>query len=327
MTFDQCGGDSLAAMSYAAHLEKAFGTRIGVSTILGCPCVADMAKYLESANNASPTSATTPLISLIGRPPGEATTAIVFFHPAGGGGYLYDHFVDDRMLKEHTIAIVDSPFLTGEIPGDGHQLDVQTIARQYLHALTDVLRPDMNLVLAGYSFGAFLAWESGIALQQAGHEITSVLNIDQPVISAMRRANLLKRIGNWGHRFKTPLQTWEDMKNLRQQNQIRQQSNDGELDESPLHQSKSLRLEDFYVQIENAYAPQPAQLPLHVIRGDIFEAKYSLPRDYGWGTVTSDVKVSRIAGTHSTLFNGPQLEALTRAVRQAIDSEESHVQG
>jgi aspartate racemase len=329
VTFTQSGGDSLAALSYAAELEKNFfGKRIGISTILACPTVAGMAAYLESQQQPGTQQAASiggALISMLGRPQNETDSTIVFFHPAGGGGFLYRDLISDSVADKFSIAIVDSPLLTGEIPGEGHGLTVETIARQYSKELARCLDRGQRLILAGYSFGGSLAWESGLALREAGFEVDRVINIDQPVPAAIGRSSLPRRVGNWIYRLKSPWLMWQDVRRLRQQNQLRELRDTSGLDSADKGLLKSLQLEDFYVGIEDAYQPPATNLPLHLIHGDIFEAKYSLPDGYGWKSLASELEISRITGTHSTILLGENLKKLAGAFEQAVSFEPSNV--
>ena len=60
---------------------------------------------------------------------------------------------------------------------------------------------------------------------------------------------------------------------------------------------------DFYMTIEDDYVPEPADLEMVLIRGELFRAKFDFPEGYGWSGFAKSVRTINIPGFHAVLFN------------------------
>ena len=319
-TFEQSGGDSLAGMAMAIGLGKSFpGKSFGVATLVSYSTVNQLAQYIRQAPDritAKESGDLYPIISSLGQPLESGSPVLIFLHPGGGSGYLYNDLLNDTVKSNYSILILDSPWLTGELPTGEPEHSAVSIANVYADALAKRIPPSSQIVTAGYSFGGILAFETGRFLSEHGFEVTRVINIDQPVPAAIENADLVTRLVNWAHRLKAPKLAWEALSYAKE----RERTRAGEQTRFSDNQDvlRSLALEDMHGKIEDAYRPESCDLELHLIRGDIMEAKYRVQSDYGWTPYSHALSVHRISGTHLTIFAGRNLQKLSAKFQQLV---------
>lgn len=320
-TFEDCGGDSFAAMSLAIELEKQFApVRFGVSTLLQCPTVRDLARHIESGDQATEADENAPVITSVGREAGggqaKVEKVLILFHPGGGSGYLYSSLLNDEIQDKYSVLLVDSPLIhCAEIPDQDQ--DVVSIIQNYLKHLIPRLDKRSTITTGGFSFGANLALEAARSLAGQGFTIDKVINIDQPVATALENCSLGKRLLNWGYRLQNPKLNKLEMANAKSKDKVRRAIHQGRKVKSN-ELLRSVMIEDFYARIEDEYVPEPCSVELCLIRGEIFQAKFRLPDDYGWGAFAEKVTVRRISGTHGTLFMGSHLTRLASEFQAAV---------
>ena len=316
-TFEGSGGDSLSAMSFVLRLEKKFDLkRIGLTTLAIHNTVETLAAHVDDFFTAKQLDSCQPLVTHLPSTDNEGKKpCLILFHPGGGSGYLYHDLIDEPLLKNFSVVIVESPFLTGELPAT--KLTVSQIAQKYFLAVAQHLVPGQEVVTAGYSFGGLLAWEIGLMLRQKDFLVRKVINIDQPLPVDIRKCGIVKRLSNWMVRFKYPRATLQDMRRAKKLHDVRKASKRNAI--NPSHELVHLtKVEDFHQATELNYAPPVSDLKMVLIRGEIFLAKFGLPQDYGWSKVATSLNTVCIPGSHSTLFHGRFIGALRRAFYQAI---------
>ena len=319
-TFEQSGGDSLAGMALVIGLTKSFPHKsFGVATLISYPTVNQLAQYIRQTVNGiknEDRKDRDPIICELGQPLESQSPVLIFFHPGGGSGYLYNDLINDTVKRNYSILILDSPWLTGNLPGEEFEHSAVSIADVYADAVAKRIPPSSRIVTAGYSFGGILAFETGRILSERGFEVTKVINIDQPVPTAVAKANTIIRIANWAHFLKAPKMAWDainygkDRARTRAGEQTRFSDNQEVL--------RSLDLEAIHGKIEDAYIPEPSDLELHLIRGDLVEAKYQVQSDYGWAPYSDALSIHRVSGTHLTIFLGPNLRELSAKFQQLV---------
>ena len=305
-TFVQSGGDSFAAMALAVGLETEFpGNRFGVSTFLSFPTVRSLARYISTAqfDTDEQRDAALPIITSIGKPVRSCDQCLIFFHPGGGSGYLYDSLVSETIKANYSVLIVESPLLTGEVPATISDT-VLSIAQKYAQALLEVLGEGKELVSAGYSFGGLLAIEVARLLDSKGCHINRIVNLDQPPSLVGQESKFLGRVSNWMKRLRYPYLTFQDFRLAHYQRGLKKDVSEGRNDGTS-EEARSEVLKDYYAEIEDRYLPEKFPFELCLVRGDVYEAKYDLPEDYGWDRYTNQLSVHHVTGTHSTLFVGP----------------------
>lgn len=321
-TFEQSGGDSLSAMAMALGLEKAFpGKTFGVATLLAYPTVSQLAGYVSLDDFAVENNPLMPIVNSLGQPLDSKTPCLIFLHPGGGSGYLYNQLLDDSIKQTYSILILDSPWLTGKLPDLGHGETTLTIAERCADVLADRLPAGVQIVTAGYSFGGILAFETARYMEKRGFEINYVINIDQPIPEAIHAAGLPNRLLNWLRRLKNPKLTWRELAYCKEKDTLQA---GGETNFSnPKEMMRSFDLEDLHASIEDSYKPQHVELKMHLIRGEVVEAKYVVDSDYGWEKYSRQLFIHRVTGTHSTIFMGRNLKRLRKMFQQLLNSSPS----
>ena len=201
-TFESSGGDSLSAMSFVLRLEQRFDLKgIGLTTLAIHNTVETLAAHIDDFSSANQSDSCQPLVTYLqSTSDKEEQQCVIIFHPAGASGYLYHDLIDEVLLEKFSVVIVESPFLTGELPTTN--LTVRQIAQQYFPAVAQYLAAGQTVATAGYSFGGLLAWEFGLLLRQKDFLVRKVVNIDQPVPADMRKCGFVKRLSNWMVRLK-----------------------------------------------------------------------------------------------------------------------------
>jgi len=242
---------------------------------------------------------------------------LILFHPASGGGYQYKDLIDREIRENYSVLIVESPFLTTDLP-TGDKPTVTQIASQYLPAVTRHLPDGQRVIAAGFSFGGLLAWEFAKLLRQHGCEVRHVINIDQPVPSEIQRCSIGRRVANWMVQLKHPRTMMQEFVRIRKLNKFRDevQKNKARPDSGLSH---LIHLEDFYLAIELGYVPEADGLQMTLIRGEVFMAKFGLPEQYGWPGIAGSLRTVCIPGSHSTLFHKRFIAGLREAFVEALE--------
>ena len=316
-TFEASGGDSLRAMSVVLQLERQFElSGIGLATLAVHNSARTLAAHVDELSSANKSSSR-PLVTFMPSPGAEKNRpCLILFHPAGGSGYFYHDLVDEDLLRDFSVVIVESPFLTGEVPTE--KQTVAQIARQYFQEVDQHLNAGQQVIAAGYSFGGLLAWEFGKLLEQKNYQIGQVINIDQPVPSEIRSSSIARRLSNWLVRLKYPRDTCEDLRRAKGMDRVRTANRKNKNNQSSelVHLTK---VEDFYRAVEEDYTPSANGLDMTLIRGEIFLAKFHLPGDYGWSKITK-IRTVCVPGSHSTLFNKRFIGGLRKALFECLNS-------
>ena len=319
VTFDESGGDSLTAVSFVLKLQQEFDlTGVGVASLTVQNTVQRIAAYVDELAGKKTTGLHAPSVTHLPQTGDlKSRPCLILFHPVCGSGYFYNELVDQQLRENFSILIVESPFLTSEVP-TGPAPSVAEIAQQYFPEVVQHLVDGQQVITAGFSFGALIAWEFAKLLERENFQVARVINIDQPVPSEIRRCSFRKRLYNWLlFRLKFPIVVLHDIEQLRKMNAVRLFGQKDKTDEVS-RQRHLANLEDFYFTVERGYVPKNNGLELTLIRGDIFIAKLDLPERYGWSEVTDGLRVVHVSGSHSTLFHKCFIDQLRSAFVDAL---------
>ena len=78
------------------------------------------------------------------------------------------------------------------------------------------------------------------------------------------------------------------------------------------------RLEELYFAVEKEYVPQPNNVDLTLIHAEYFFAKFELPEGYGWAKLTDSLRVVKVSGSHSTMFDKRFIDEVRSAFLAAL---------
>jgi len=292
-------------MSFVLRLEQAFDLKgMGLASFVVHDTVETLAAHVDKLSAGKDFDSIEPSVTYLQSTGSqENPTCLILFHPAGGSGYFYHDLFDEELLQTYSILIVESPFLTGELPEETPT--IHEIADQYFPAVVQHIDAGQSVIAAGYSFGGLLAWEFSQLLKRENYKVQQVVNIDQPVPAEIRSCGLGKRLSNWLVRLKYPRETLQDLIRIQK---IR---------------THSMLLEDFYRAVEEHYTPSANGLEMTLIRGEIFMAKFELPKSYGWSKISKTLNTVIVSGSHSTLFHERFIGGLRNAFLKSLKPQRS----
>jgi amino acid adenylation domain-containing protein len=313
--FFELGGDSLLAMRLVLSLESEFpGPHITVASLIPNPTIAAMSAYLDRRHEepAIQTENYRPLLTRLNDTDG--LIRVVYLHAAGGGGMFYHEFLDKEDASV-PMGVLESSLLYGDGDIDCSELSIKDLAESYVDCIVAAgCEPVVTLV--GYSFGGLLAFEMTPILKSRGFEVDRIINIDAPNPLAMRRRGLLARLwrrisvpGTLSQRFAQDKDTL--LRKLRVRRLQQRRDSNQPLD----RELRLLALEVEFIEMANRYEPNPCDVAMDLIYGEQSEPNYSVAEDYGWREYVSSLTLTKIPGSHATIFSQPYLEEFKKAFR------------
>jgi amino acid adenylation domain-containing protein len=165
--FFDLGGHSLLAVRLIAQIEKHFGQKLPLSTLLQQPTIERLAAMLRSSPQSLSRS---PLVKI--QPKG---TKKPFFcvHPIGGNVICY-YDLANHLGTERPFYGLEAPGLYGECqPCDR----IEDLAREYIKAIR-LVQSEGSYLLGGWSMGGVIAFEMAIQLQQQGQKVDRLVLLD-----------------------------------------------------------------------------------------------------------------------------------------------------
>jgi amino acid adenylation domain-containing protein len=167
-SFFDIGGQSLLAVSLFAKIERAFGRRLPLATLLRAPTIEQLAMALKSKAEASER-----WTSLVPIQPKGSKPPLFLIHGAGGNVLLY------RWLAEHLAP--DYPVYGLQSRGlDGKSEPLHTIeemAVEYLREMR-VVQPKGPYHIGGYCLGGTVAYEIAQILHREGETVPLIAMLD-----------------------------------------------------------------------------------------------------------------------------------------------------
>lgn len=165
--FFELGGQSLTAVSLFAKIEKEFGKKLPLATLLTSPTVEALARALQGEKTKTSWSSLVPISPKGSKPP------LFLVHGAGGNVLLY------RSLGDHLAP--DFPLYGLQSKGlDGESQPLRTIEEMAACYLSEVrkVQPKGPYYLGGYCLGGTVAYEMAQILRREGEEVPLVAMLD-----------------------------------------------------------------------------------------------------------------------------------------------------
>lgn len=248
----------------------------------------------------------------------------------GGAGLLAFRRLSERLPGRAVYALRLHP-----IPQESETFQsIQEIAACFMQVIQGQLAGS-SLVVCGHSLGGTLAYELAQQWMRAGETVASVVIIDQPGpdvkiswvdwwywqwaaiahLSWRTRWNYL--VESLGYRLRTNRWMPSVVREIFFSRRWRHPSSE----RSPRMAANVYRrkLTDSRIAALRAYQPEPLDCPCVLIR-----AKSGAPRMHadpygGWGRLTGQrIHVHEVVGTHMTMFEGEQLEAVAAVLELAL---------
>jgi thioesterase domain-containing protein/acyl carrier protein len=165
--FFDLGGHSLHAVRVMAQVHKQLGQRLPLAVLLE---VATIEKLAVALRQQAGTSNTSPLVAI---QPEGSKPPLFCVHPVGGQVMVYQPLA--RSLgKTQPFYALQAPDFT-EIGAD--YISIEEMAEQYIKAIREI-KPEGPYLLAGYSFGGYVAFEMAQQLTSRGEQVSLLAILD-----------------------------------------------------------------------------------------------------------------------------------------------------
>ena len=178
--FFDLGGHSLLALRLTSRIEREFGRKLTLTSLIEAPTVEQMALLVQQEE-----AAWSPLVALRS----EGAEPPFFFVHGLGGTVMRFHDLARHMGDDRPFLCFQAQGIDGKLP----VLDrVDPMAELYCEHLRKV-QPDGPYYLGGYSFGGLVALEMARRLADAGQEIALLALVDTYFVGQQAGSSLLNR--------------------------------------------------------------------------------------------------------------------------------------
>ncbi|MEJ2406195.1 MAG: amino acid adenylation domain-containing protein [Candidatus Thiodiazotropha sp.] len=167
--FFELGGHSLLAVRLMAEIKSQFNRELPLALLFQKPTIRELANSLRSTKGALPWSTLVPI-----QPDGAATP--LFCVPGNGGNVLYFNDLGKNLGADQPFYGLQAVGLDGET--EPHTR-VEEMASHYIKEL-QTIQPKGPYLLAGHSFGSWVAFEMTQQLQMQGHKVAHLYVMDTP---------------------------------------------------------------------------------------------------------------------------------------------------
>ena len=167
-SFFAVGGHSLLALRLVAAVEREFGVRLTLASVLKTPTIREMARLLRDETQGG--SPWTSLVSL--QPSGSLRP--LFCAPPGGGSVFYYRYLSLHIGERQPLYTFEPRGMSGSLPP--HET-IEETAAYYIQEMRTVQRHGPYL-LCGLSFGGIVAYEIARQLEVAGEQIALLVLFD-----------------------------------------------------------------------------------------------------------------------------------------------------
>lgn len=184
-SFFHLGGHSLAAVGLLARIERVYGVRLPMSTLLAKAATpARMAALLASEAEHQQTH-----LVAIRLPEHDTKRPPIFWLPGGGGlSVLAFREVSMRLGEDQPVYGFEAKLTLENAPRS-----IAEIAKRYVDDLLSAF-PNGPYLLFGFSFGSWVAFEMGVELRARGKDVPLLCVFDSPIPvnrSAAERSKIL----------------------------------------------------------------------------------------------------------------------------------------
>ncbi|MDX3452772.1 type I polyketide synthase [Streptomyces sp. ME02-8801-2C] len=324
-TLTGLGLDSLMAVRIRTALEGEFGIELPLRELLGgdSTTVSSVAEHIEQALAQRELPAPHRILRATG-----SLAPLFLLHAAGGTTDVY------RALVQR---------LGGERPVYGLERlpDARTVAekaRRYAEVMT-AAQPNGPLLLAGWSFGGFVAQETARQLTAAGRDVGLVALLDsvrplpRPGDTPADRirahfTGFARHVADtYGVRLRLPYAELSAMDDdgERIDTVLRALREAADVPPAVLEHQRSSYLD---LRIGEAHCPKPYDGPVvlyratepapHTVRDPAYERD---DEALGWDEVCPRLTVVRVAGHHLSLLDPPYVDEIAAHLRRALDEQ------
>jgi AMP-binding enzyme/thioesterase superfamily protein/phosphopantetheine binding protein len=167
--FFELGGNSLSAARMAIQVEKFLGKRMSPARLIEAPTIEQLARILDE--DEKPTR----LTSLVPMETGGNLPPLFCMH-AGAGTILFYQELARELGPDQPVYALQAQGLYGSVPPHS---TVEEMAEHYIREIRTV-QPKGPYSLAGFCFGAILAFEMAQQLRAQGQQVSLLASFDGP---------------------------------------------------------------------------------------------------------------------------------------------------
>ncbi|MBI3871124.1 MAG: aminotransferase class III-fold pyridoxal phosphate-dependent enzyme [Verrucomicrobia bacterium] len=191
--FFELGGRSLKAVALFAEIERAFGRKLPLATLLKAPTIEQLAARLDDRSSADATASSELWRSLVPIQRLGAKPNLFLVHGAGGNVLLYQALAE-HLAPDYPLFGLQSQGLDGKTPP---LRSIEEMATLYLSEIRRV-QPHGPYFLGGYCLGGTIAYEIAQQLRKEGETIALVALLDTYNFAVMKHPSptrlLLQRL-------------------------------------------------------------------------------------------------------------------------------------
>jgi len=164
--FFELGGHSLLAVRLVTEIEKVYGKRLPLATLLRAQTVAELAEILRKEQWQPSWQSLVPVRAGGSRPP-------LFLMHSHGGNVLEYFPLASHLDERQPVYALQARGLDGQIVSGR---SVEEMVASYLHEIRS-LQPEGPYFLGGYCSGGVLAWEAARQLAAVGEKVALLVMI------------------------------------------------------------------------------------------------------------------------------------------------------
>ena len=165
--FFELGGHSLLAVSIITELERNFGIRLSMASLIEAPTIKEYIRLLEDKKSGSASPYLVPLHAKGSKPP-------FFLLHSHGGNILEYHPLANLLKDDRPVYAIQCRGLDGSPVED---MDVEGMAITYLKEIRSI-QPKGPYYLGGYCFGGYLSLEIAHLLNAENEEVKLMVLIN-----------------------------------------------------------------------------------------------------------------------------------------------------
>ncbi len=324
--FYDLGGHSLLAVRSVAAIERTFGKKLPLSTLINAPTIEQLAAILEDHRPAQSSS----VVAI----QSDGTKPPIFCVHGGGGEVL-------RFLPLARALGPDQPFYGLRFPefdGNLSQITVDVLAQKYVEEIYRV-QPEGPFYLSGSSFGGLVALEMARQLKQQGREVALLVLFDTANPAFYQTLSFTESLKYRMERQAGKLRfLWGNLWRAAPGDKLRVLG----LTISSLRRRFSysiwdatyryffwrqrpvpVRLRDnlkLFSALAKAHRPQPYEGLITLFKAVEQSAEFGPDPSLGWACVARQgVDVHEVPGDHMTILDEPRVATLASRLRACID--------
>jgi amino acid adenylation domain-containing protein len=313
--FFELGGNSLIAVRLVAAIDRQWQRKIGLSTLLQHPTIAELAQLLHQAQTDTTWS------SLVQIESHGSKSPLFCIHPVGGN--ILEYYPLARLNLDRPIYGLQALGL------DGMQAPLSQVEAMAAHYINEIktVQPNGPYFLVGYSFGGLIAFEIAHQLTSQGKQIGLLALLDNVSPSLPKVRPSLVQVFGIHLRNLQQLAMNERFTYIKDRLIFRTMYANKENSEREFlldSWAEPLPLEYLAVLEANLQASQDYTGRIYagnvtLFRSYIQPIDQALHLDLGWSElIAGKLTIKDLPGHHSNILKEPQIQLLGRELKLAL---------